>query len=54
MSHTALVKLTLNEREKFEEYLGIHRISEGKTLWEVVTGAIAKVFLEIELSEIKY
>ena len=53
MSHKATSKLTPDERKEFEQYLEVHRMSEGKSLWKVVCGAMAKALLEIKESEIK-
>ena len=53
MSHMASAKVTQEETEEFKEYLEIHKMSEGKSLWEVVSEAMAHTFLGIEESEIK-
>ena len=44
----AIAKLTTKEREEFEEYLELLWVSEGKSLYKVVAGAIAQACMGIE------
>ena len=44
MSFKAIAKLISEDEEEYEEYLEINQISKGKSLWEVVAGAMAQVF----------
>ena len=53
MSHNSVTMLTPEERDVFKEYLRIHRISEGKSILEVVASAMTQAFLGIQESEIK-
>ena len=41
-------KLTLEQRSGFQNYLEYHKMSQGKSLWEVVSGAKAQTFRGIE------
>ena len=45
-------KLTLEEREEFKEYQEIHKMSQGISFWEFVSGVMAQAFLGIRESGI--
>ena len=53
MSQKAITKLTPKEREEFKEYLEIHWMPKGKSLWEIVAGALVQAFLGIKQCKIK-
>ena len=53
LSHMAIAKFTPEQRKELMEYLEIHKMSEGKSLCEGVSGEMAQVISGIEESEIK-
>ena len=53
MSTKAIAKLTLKEIDEFGEYPEIHWMSKGKSLLQLVAGAMDQAFLGIKECETK-
>ena len=51
MSCKEISKLAPEEREEFKDYLQLHMMSQGESLWEVMYKALAQDFPVIEENE---